>query len=214
MIRYDRRAAAANRRGSEVDRVVLVHEAGHAVCRVLAAQSLGWGTDEVINQIEIYPMPVEKGPVRAQATFLGKYLSKQMEGYRAANHHPPICKALFAAMREARIAVDDWFRAQCLTSIFGPMAEAKAIGRPFAEVWAEESSTSDVQDALRDGFLCGMTLGQISRAMQNNATIAEHNLARPEVWRAILALADKLKPGTMNGPLAARIILKAFTSGT
>ena len=211
---YERRAGAAKRRGSDVDRVVLVHEAGHAVGRVLMARALGWGANEVINRIEIYPVPIEKGPVRVQATFLGKYLSKRMESYRAANHHPPICEALFAAMREARIAVDDWFQAQCLTAIFGPMAEAKAIGRPFDEVWVDESSTSDFQDALRDGLLCGMRPDQISSAMRDNASIAKRNIARAEVWRAIIALADKLKPGTMNGPLAARIILQAFSSGT
>ena len=159
-------------------------------------------------------MPIAKGPVRAQATFSGKYLSKQMEGYRAVHHHPPVCKALFAAMRAARIAIDEWFQAQCFTAIFGPMAEARAISRPFSEVWANETSTSDVQDALRDGLLCGMTPKQISDAIHNNASIAEHNVARPEVWRAILALAETLKPGIINGPYAARIILHALTART
>ncbi len=211
---YANRTVTSNPRQSGVDRVVLVHEAGHAVGRILTARSLGWRADEVINRIEVYPVPIAKGPVRVQATFSGKYLSKQMEGYRAAHHQPPVCKALFAAMRAARIAVDEWFQAQCFTAIFGPMAEAKAIGRPFSVVWANESSTSDVRDALRDGLLCGMTPKQISDAMQDNAAIAEHNLARPEVWRAVLALADTLKPGIVNGPRAAQIILHALTAET
>jgi hypothetical protein len=198
---------------ADIDRLVLVHEAGHAVCRVLTARSLGWRADEVIDRIEIYPVPIAKGPVRAQATYLGKYLSRHMEGYRAANHYPPIGKTLFAAMRKAGIAVDSWYRAQCLTAIFGPMAEAKATGRRFNEVWVDQSATCDVQDTLRDGLLCGMTRDQISGAIQHSAFIAEHNITKPEVWRAILALAEKLEPGVVNGSHAARIILQAFAAG-
>jgi hypothetical protein len=211
MMRHERKAM--DQRVAGFDRLVLVHEAGHAVCRVLTAQLLGWRADEVIDRIEIYPVPIAKGSVRAQATYLGKYLSRQMEGYRAANHYPPIGKTLFAAMRKAGIAVDGWYRAQCLTAIFGPMAEAKATGRRFNEVWVDQSSTSDVQDTLRDGLLCGKTPDQISSALQHNALIAEHNIARPEVWRSILALAEKLEPGVVNGSHAARIILQAFASG-
>jgi hypothetical protein len=66
---------------------------------------------------------------------------------------------------------------------------------------------------LYAGLLCGMTPKQIG-AIQHNASIAEHNIARPEVWRAVLALADMLKPGIMNGPRAAPIILHALTVET
>jgi hypothetical protein len=35
-------------------------------------------------------------------------------------------------------------------------------------------------------------------------------IARPEVWRAILALVDKIQVGRMNGRVAAAIITQAL----
>jgi hypothetical protein len=71
----------------------------------------------------------------------------------------------------------------------------------------------DVQDTLRDGLLCGMTADQIFDAPQYSAPIVEHNIARPEVWRAILAVAERVKPGALNGPHVARIGKNTDSSG-
>jgi hypothetical protein len=42
---------------------------------------------------------------------------------------------------------------------------------------------------------------QPNEVMGKNIDIAEDYLARPEVWPAILALAERLKPGRLNGPV-------------
>ena len=56
---------------------------------------------------------------------------------------------------------------------------------------------------IRAGKLCGMTTDQIEEATSENIYIAEQCMARPEVWRAIPALANKLKPGRTSGRVAA-----------
>jgi hypothetical protein len=53
MNRHERRAAKAQSRTVEMDRVVAVHEAGHAVARVLTASDLGLSSEEAISHIEV-----------------------------------------------------------------------------------------------------------------------------------------------------------------
>jgi hypothetical protein len=56
MNRLDRRAAQARARHpgkNDTSRIVAVHEAGHAVAKVLAAGELGYGINEAIGNIDI-----------------------------------------------------------------------------------------------------------------------------------------------------------------
>jgi hypothetical protein len=45
------------RRDQVIDRAVAIHEAGHAVGRVLVAGSLGWRPDEAIAYIDVHEAP-------------------------------------------------------------------------------------------------------------------------------------------------------------
>ena len=123
----------------------------------------------------------------------------------------PLDVSAFARMRSAGIDVDLWCRAKCIETVFGPMAEAKLLGRSFDEVWNEESSEADRRDMLRNCKLCGMIPKQVDSAYAETIGTAKEYMGRPEVWRAILALADKLKPGRMKGRVAAGIITRALT---
>jgi hypothetical protein len=113
---------------------------------------------------------------------------------------------IFAEMRAAGIDIDGWFRAKSIECIFGPMAEAKCLAKPFKDVFDDCSAERDIVDIFRNGTLCGMTPDQIAAAINENIALAEHNMAHPNVWAAILALADALKPGRMEGRTAAAII--------
>lgn len=94
--------------------------------------------------------------------------------------------------------------------MFGPMAEAKLTGRSFIDVWSGEGSKRDVDDLSYFGFICGIAEERLAEAAGESIDIAEHYIARPEVWRAILALADKMKHGRMKGRVAAAIITRAL----
>ena len=86
----------------------------------------------------------------------------------------------------------------------------KLLDRPFEEVWNGYGSEGDIMDTLKAGHLAGLTTQQIEDLMDEAVTAARQEVARPEVWRAILALADRLKPGRMNGRTAGAIISRAI----
>jgi hypothetical protein len=204
-----------------VDRAVTVHEAGHAVGRVLVAGSLGWRPNEAIAYIDVHVAPSTIGKsidgtheLRSQATTYGQFLSRPMleflESKIRSGRSLEITREHFAEMRAAGIDVDDWFRAKSVECIFGPMAEAKSLGKPFNEVFNDDGAEGDIVDIFRNGTLCGMTPDQIAHSIGENVALAERDMAHPEVWAAILALADALKPGRMDGPAAAAIIDRAL----
>jgi hypothetical protein len=117
---------------------------------------------------------------------------------------------IIAEMRASGIDVDLWYRAKSIAIMFGPMAEARLLGKPFDEVWNEYSSEGDVTDVVQYGLMCGMTTEQISAACDENAQFAERAMEPPVVWTAILALADRLVPGRRSGKVAAEIVTRVL----
>lgn len=131
MNRHERRAAKAIARGQAVDQVVAVHEAGHAVARILVADSLGWGADEALEYIDIHPAPLAMGvsaelrDLQAEAATWGQFLSRSMHEFLQAKMSPEAVDAarngtemlaLFTELRAAGIDVDVWFRARASKS--------------------------------------------------------------------------------------------------
>jgi hypothetical protein len=219
--RHERRAAKAMARGQAVDHAVAVHEAGHAVGRILVADSVGWGADDALDYIDIHPVPLKVGAsaephaLQVDGATGGQFLSRPMVKYLETKMQPEAfdtprdgteMRALFGEMRAAGIDIDTWLRAKCVEIVFGPMAEAKLKGRSF--VLGDDGSIGDTEDLIYAGFLCGVAKERLAEAIGPNIEIAEGYIARPEVWRAILALADKIKLGRMNGRDAAAIIVR------
>lgn len=226
MNRQQRRAAqrrAAKAKGSTkaADSVVAVHEAGHAVGRFLTAERLGYAIEESIDRIEVNAVPIVVGAVsfdkRAtlteQATTFGPKFSRELMAFIKSSHpgdefelRPSEVIELIAKARDAGLDVDGWFRAKALSTILGPMAEAKLLGKPFKTVWSGYQSQGDIKATIEEGLICSMTAEQIEVAMDEMIVSAQQEIDRPEVWQAILALADKLKPGRMSGREAVAII--------
>jgi hypothetical protein len=221
MNRNARRAAKGR---GQIDRTVAVHEAGHAVGRILTSDLLGWSADEIIFHIDIHPVPLEASHVSAdgtrtfysEATCYGQMLSRPMDEFLKAKKLDLAKTVLddlapiFAEMRVAEIDLKIWHLAKCVECVFGPIAEAKLTNQRFAEIWNEYSSEADFKDAVRYGMLCGMANEQISATIERAITIAEEKMALPEIWAAIIALAAKLKPGRMLGRRAAQIVMSAM----
>jgi hypothetical protein len=204
-----------------------VHEAGHAVGRFLTAPRLGFDCDDAISHIDIHVTDVWDGyksfdgrmMLPSQATTFGPMFSRELDAFFLANvagdgaREVP-CKEAAGILVKARAAgldVDGWFRAKGLTVVFGPMAEAKFSGKPFEDVWDDYSAESDMMDLVRHGFLAGLLeqIETVEREIVDNAT---REIARPEVWRAILSVADILQPGRTDGRKVAAIIAAALES--
>jgi hypothetical protein len=87
------------------------------------------------------------------------------------------------------------------------MAEAKLLNKPFEDVWKAETSKDDWRGVLRAGYICGMNLDEIVEETDKSIMIVENLMTtRPELWHAILALADTLKFGSNNGRKAVDVI--------
>jgi hypothetical protein len=206
-----------------IDRLLAIHEAGHAVARVLTAGSLGWRPEEAILHIDVHMAPSAIGAsldgthqLLSQATTVGPFLSPAMlaflESKMGSETSLALGRAHFAEMQAAGIDIDGWFRAKSVECIFGPMAEAKLLAKPLDGVLNDQGAEGDVADIFRNGTLCGMTPERIAAAIGETIALAEREMAHSEVWAAILALADALQPGRMDGRTAAAIIVGALTN--
>jgi hypothetical protein len=228
MSRIKRRAAKAKARHQLVEPAIRIHEAGHCVGHVLTTESLGWSTDEAITHVVIHPAPVGDGTVshdgthvlHSQATTFGMNFSRPMEDFLRARLPDKFTaeseiewreiKELMREMPTAGIDVDWWFRAKSLELIFGPMAEAKFLGKPFDEVWNSYNSEEDRTAVRKYGWACGMNTDQIKKAFGEMFLIAEHYTAQPEVWQAIQAVADSLRYGHNDGRAIVKIIVRGL----
>jgi hypothetical protein len=206
-------------------KIVAVHEAGHAVARVLVAGELGYSLDEVISVIAMGAKVdwYENGQrmTRDQGSTWGPFLSKEMEiasrewhakyrkrhegVYKPGTYWPTTMKLC----RAAGVEIGKWFRARALQAVSGPIAEAIASKRPFIDIWNgdgwdfSQDRTGLVFDAECVNIGGRKFISTINRAAAISACLMEN----PEVWAALLAVAEKLpESGWMYGRKAVSII--------
>jgi hypothetical protein len=226
--RHQRLSVKAKVKTSNIKRVVAIHEAGHAVARYLVAEDLGRTTDEAISYIDVSPeSPVDQSidgtmSLHLQATTYGPMLSTEiqeiamrdfadmMQSNKMTMEH--VAAAIVTARSEGA-DISKWLRARMLIAVFGAAAEAKYSGRLFAEVWGNYETESDLNYAVHDCFLAGVTDDHAIHASIDEAMItAAVLIERSEVWRAIVALADSLPAfGKFEGKNAVAIIRSAMT---
>jgi hypothetical protein len=220
MNRKLRRAARATPH-KQPEKTIRIHEAGHCVARVLRIYRLGWQWDEVIEYTEIYPTPMGIGESQELlSTTFGKFLSKPMNDFWrarmpdrfAADATVNQCKlaSMIPEMRAAGIDVDKWFTAKSIEAICGPMAEAKFLGKPVADVFDDYSSEADLDDVRRLDELCGKTLREAAEALAENVGIAYELIERPGMWRAVQAASQSFTYGRNDGRKTAKIILESL----
>ena len=228
MNRRERRAAKVTARSENIDRVIAVHEAGHAVARFLTAGDLGFSADDAISYIEIAPDSAVTKSIdkrmyfRMQATTFGPMLSREIQeafkeectrlGGLSGRAAFEALSGIITMARSAGIDVNKWLRAKSLISVFGAAAEARYISKSFEDVWNSYECENDRRDAVQDCMIGGTTeVDDIDTVIKEAEAAAENLIKRPEVWRAIVALADSLPAvGKFQGKKAAAIIKSAM----
>ncbi len=190
-----------------------IHEAGHAVGRILMAHEQGWPPTKAIMKIAIG----HGASAQAQGTVCGPLVSKYMHDFIDAKYPGDIVltreetASLYPAMRAAGVDLEKNFRAKNVESIFGPMAEARYKGQSFDEVWRDPTNADDVKDVHDHARWMGITFpAAIEDCVQVAKRRADELMARTEVWSAIEVLAQKLKlvGGSMKGERAAKLICR------
>jgi hypothetical protein len=148
-----------------LDRATAVHEAGHAVARVLTAEDMAWQPEEAIDDIETgdeYAGILDGQKLVGAAICRGPMFTSEIE-----RHHPVTptsglndfndhCMQVVAKSRAAGVDILKWLQATALIDVFGPAAHARLLDAPILEVWERLSSADDRDSLLFKGRLAGL----------------------------------------------------------
>jgi hypothetical protein len=226
MNRRERRRAAAMMRRAPIPHETLVHEAGHAVGRILVAPADGWRAEEAIEWIEMHRTPRSVGmsldgraDLGTQASTRGKMFSKPMEAFLHAKF-PALegCPegadfaTVAAQMRADGIDVDRWCIDKSAYLIMGPAAEARYLKKPLDLL--DYAFESDRKQVIECQLMAGVTDDAMSAAIERACIRAEELLDKPGAWFAVLNLAEALKGGTLDGKRAAKLICAQLAAAT
>jgi hypothetical protein len=228
MNRHQRRVAKSQDIGKKLDPVIAIHEAGHAVARVLVAEDFGLPTEKMISHIDVgsrenlgeshfdksvtlISQAVTHGPtLSAELQAVFNRTTQGVDPSKLTKQH--IVDALKVAKDEG-IDVAPWLRARMLISTLASVAEAKHTGRQIADVWNSLESEGDLKGAVEDGVYAGLPTDQIAVFIGEALDQSEALLKQTNVQRAIQALAEALPvSGRLKGQRAVFIINRALTA--
>jgi hypothetical protein len=235
MNRHERRKAKAlsRRDQNHGPTVVAVHEAGHAVAKVLAIGELGYSIDEAITYIDmgsneaLVPSVDGKMMLHSQGVTYGPVFSKDIatasreliQAYPSedemlllqdAKAHEHFSQSV-ALGRAAGADIGKWFRARVFDAVTGSITEAIFTKRTFYDVWNGYQAENDRLSVVRDAKASGIAVNEIKSVIDRMAALAAYLMEKPEIWAAVLALASKLPAvGRMDGDQAVAIIAKAL----
>jgi hypothetical protein len=217
-----RRAEKARAKGVAVDPVIAHHEAGHAVGRILTNEVGGHRLEGVLQRVDIYPVATSVGGMgerltdrRAQATTYGTLFTKEIDdfldreggegGHRAAMANG-FTVNLAHRMRAAGLNVNGWLFAKTISTLLGPMAEAKFLGEPLGSIFDNPACQGDLRDIAMYAGPLELSDEQFEDLITKAFAVAKAYLDHLAVWRAIQAVAAELKIGQNPGHKLVPII--------
>ena len=214
MNRNARRAAKAIARAVTVDRVTAVHEAGHAVGRLLTAEAMGIPFAQAVFAIEVgdggtSTICSDDRERRSLATCYGPMLSSDMDAaYRIAY---PVSDHVTTELIYTRIAKlgtpeqrEIAAKARMLMIAMGPAAEARERGKPFCDVFASEECIGDVDDFFREVALLDPANEDKDQTVAGIFAEATNLVEAGDVWGAINDIARNIK-GNLSGDRVAHL---------
>jgi hypothetical protein len=230
MNRHQRRLAQKRARHAAKNgdsHIVAVHEAGHALAKVLAAGELGYSINEAINHIDMgtgekLGQSVDGRMITtSQGVTFGPAFSRDIEtashefkrsfmrgrGTLEGREANEFWSKVIELGRAAGADIGKWFRARVFIAVSGSIAEAIFCNRTFNDVWYGYEADSDLQGVISEGRLAEIGADEAISTVNRMAVVTAHLMEKPEVWQAVLALANKLPAlGRMDGAKATAII--------
>jgi hypothetical protein len=167
MNRHQRRTANAKGSAGKLDPVIAIHEAGHAVARVLGAADFGLPAEKMISYIDVGTAEnlgesyFDKSVMlKSQAVTYGPTLSAGLQAVfdRSTQGMDPSKLTKQHIVEAIKLAKDDgldvapWLRARMLISTLASVAEAKHTGRQVDDVWNSPECEGDLKGAVEDGI--------------------------------------------------------------
>jgi hypothetical protein len=219
MNRRERRTAVSHVRKAQLDPIIAIHEAGHAVARYITAADMGIAVEESITHIEISPgtslgaSSDGRTYLVSQAVTFGPMFSAEINELVGATTDLAEITCLVAAAVARGFDVSKWLEARALITVFGPMAEAVARRKSFHDVWESYECEADVRSLVRDGVIGGLRDKERDSLFNKAVERAAAMFRRPEIVAAVNALAGALpNAGRMDGKDAAANIDRAMAS--
>jgi hypothetical protein len=193
--------------------VAAIHEAGHAVAKVLAIEELGWDLRDAIADIEIYcdqsgvthghmfSRAIEEGSQEFKSAYLAEFGTPSGADIRS------FLAEVFRHGRNAGTDIDRWFRARTFVAVSGAVAEAIYSEQSFHQVWESDHAMGDRSSVASDALLADMPPEHVIPVIDRMAAISAHIMEKTSVWSAVLTLAKALPAvGRMAGSDAIRCI--------
>jgi hypothetical protein len=202
MNRIARRASQAQARKNTVDRVTAIHEAGHAVGRLLTAREMGYSPEQAVHSIQIGVGPTFRSAdgkvlLLPQAICYGPAVSLPLQ--RAYQRAYPGCESVRPDELNARILEIGTAkervasaRAKMIIAAMGSAAEARLVGAQWADIALSDACEGDLIDLHRAAKLLGHHHDHLAEAIHASGARAMELVAVAEIWNAIKAIAAKV----------------------
>jgi hypothetical protein len=204
-------------RQNVVDPITAAHEAGHVVARMLAYEDFGFPLDYLkflgfVHTLQPPRWTYDDGLTYPQGPISAPFFSREME--RASedlrknySHHRNTYDEYVAKVLEvskaAGVNIEQWFALHVLQAVSGPIAEALASNRSFAETWgghdqAHVTWLADIADVDQHKMLS---------IINRMAAVSAYAMEYQPVWSAVAALAQKLsQTGLLPGKRVVNIV--------
>jgi hypothetical protein len=125
--RAARRAAASGNKLHDEHRITQVHEAGHAIGRILGAEAYGIPVEESVESIV---MRIERGT--AYGPMFPRVVQDALQEHIEAGKteiSPIFALLAIEKARERGVDIEGWLKARLIHTVMGPCAEAKFTDR-------------------------------------------------------------------------------------
>ena len=221
MNRHQRRATKAQKPAAKLERVVVIHEAGHAVARVLVAEEF-WASQRQNDQLhrsweaaksghELF-LSINLVVLTSQAVTFGPMLSSDLQAVFSRSvagvpKHNLTKQHVREAISQARhdgIDVNRWLRARMLISVLASAAEAKFTSRTLQDVWNSYEAEADLKEAVADGLCGGLEPEEIEVFIDEALKRAEILVEEERIQRAFGSFGRPLRRMSADCPVTSR----------
>lgn len=195
--------------GGSARRDTAVHESGHAVARVLSIGRVGITNENAIRWIEMDEGTPHCSVFELPLGMPGLKEFGEREGIREGTPWTvEQWRKLFSFM-----SIDplEWASVRVFELTAGAAAQAKFIDASFGSVWHDYGCSDDRQNVIETCQRIGLNGSEATRLFAARAEEACIAVDKTDVWRAVLALAERLPTtGRMPGNTVISIVQNAL----
>lgn len=186
-----------------------VHEAGHAVARVLSIGRVGITNENAIRWIEM-----DCGTPHCSVF----ELPLNMPGLKEYGEREGIREGIWPTVEQWRklfsyMGIDplEWASVRLFEITAGAAAQAKFTGASFDLVWRDDGCSDDRQNVIETCRRIGLNGSEATGLFAERAEEACTVMDRTDVWRAVVTLAERLPTaGRMPGDTVVSIVQNAL----